>query len=260
MADSVCPQCGGTGWRIEERDGIAGAVRCECRDIDRTKETEAKARIPKNYENASLSNFVLPGDNPMAHAALANVVVTVRSYTREFPAIDKPGLLFVGDPGTGKTHLAVAALRVLMTRGFPGLFYNYQTLLENIRSGYDPNSNSSHREAYQSALDAEILLLDDLGAHRVTDWVEDTVTSIVTHRCNYRKPLIATTNLPDLDTTTPVFDRTTGETSRVKVTLGERIGARAKSRLYEMCRIIRMPQVEDYRFKKSVSSSPRILQ
>ena len=45
------------------------------------------------------------------------------------------------------------------------------------------------------ALDSEVLLLDDLGAHRVTDWVQDTVTSIVTHRCNNQKPLIATTNL-----------------------------------------------------------------
>ena len=47
------------------------------------------------------------------------------------------------------------------------------------------------------ALDSEVLLLDDLGAHRVTDWVEDTINSIVTYRCNQRKALIATTNLPD---------------------------------------------------------------
>ncbi len=50
-----------------------------------------------------------------------------------------------------------------------------------------------------TALDADVLLLDDLGAHRVTDWVEDIVTSIITYRCNHRKPLIATTNLPDPD-------------------------------------------------------------
>lgn len=260
MADTECPRCGGTGWRIEEKDGISGAVRCDCRDLDRTKEVEAKASIPKLYENASLNNFVLPSDNPIASAALGRVVVTVKSYAREFPVLDKPGLLFIGEPGTGKTHLAVAALRLLMSRGFPGLFFDYQTLLERIRSGYDPTSNSSDREAYRAALDAEVLLLDDLGAHRVTDWVEDTVTSIITHRCNNRKPLIATTNLPDADTTAPVFDRTTGETARVKVTLAERIGPRAKSRLYEMCHIIRMPQIEDYRVKKSVSSSPRILQ
>ena len=57
------------------------------------------------------------------------------------------------------------------------------------------------------ALDTEVLLLDDLGAHRVTDWVEDTVTSIVTYRCNNRKALIATTNLPDADAGSSTIDR-----------------------------------------------------
>ena len=66
-----------------------------------------------------------------------------------------------------------------------------------IRSGYDAASGTSDREAYRAALEAEVLVLDDLGAHRVTEWVEDTVTSIITYRCNHRKPLIATTNLPD---------------------------------------------------------------
>ena len=60
------------------------------------------------------------------------------------------------------------------------------------------------------ALDAEVLLLDDLGAHRVTDWVEDTVTSIITYRCNNRKPLIATTNLPDPDAGSNVIQQHPG--------------------------------------------------
>src|SRR5208337_4781188 len=94
---------------------------------------------------------------------------------------------------------AVAALRRIVAKGFEGLYCNYQTLLNSIKAGYDPVSNSSDREAYRSALDAPVLLLDDLGAHRVTDWVEDTINSIITYRCDNRKPLIATTNLPDQD-------------------------------------------------------------
>ncbi len=105
--------------------------------------------------------------------------------------------MFLGAPGTGKTHLAVAALRGLIARGFEGIFYDFQSLLTRIHSGYDKASGSSDREAYQSALDAEILLLDDVGASRINDWVEDTVTSIVTHRCNSRKATIVTTNLRD---------------------------------------------------------------
>jgi DNA replication protein DnaC len=206
------------------------------------------AGIPENYRNASIDSFRLPEDNPITRSGLAGVMTQVRAFMREFPVLDKPGLLFIGNPGTGKTHLAVAALRGLIAKGFEGVFFDYQNLLERIRAGYNESSGATDREAYRSALDAEVLLLDDLGAHRVTDWVEDTVTSIITYRCNNRKPLIATTNLTDPD----AGDRRTfGLESDIKgkLSLAERIGMRARSRLFEMCRVIQMPNIEDYRVR-----------
>lgn len=249
MAEAVCPQCHGTGWKISVSEGISSAEPCQCREEARGKALLAQAGIPVNYAAASIDNFLLPRDNPAGRAAMAEVVLTVRSYLREYPVADRPGLLFIGAPGTGKTHLAVAALRQLIERGFEGLFFDYQNLLEQIRAGYDKSSGAIDREAYRTALDAEVLLLDDLGAHRVTDWVEDTVTSIITYRCNHRKPLIATTNLRDPE----AGDRRgSGLDADVhsKFFLEERIGMRARSRLFEMCRIIRMPQVEDYRIRR----------
>ena len=96
-----------------------------------------------------------------------------------------------------------------------------------------------------------MLLLDDLGAHRVTDWVEDTVTSIITYRCNNKKPLIATTNLPDPDAGSVMIDRNTAlGKPDYKTSLADRIGSRARSRLFEMCKVVRMPLVEDYRLRR----------
>ncbi len=249
MAEAVCAHCHGTGWKISVSEGVSSAEPCECRGEARSKALLANAGIPVNYTAASIDNFVLPRDNPAGRAAMADVVLTVRTYLREYPVLDRPGLLFIGSPGTGKTHLAVAALRHLIQRGFEGLFFDYQNLLDQIRSGYDKGSGIIDREAYRTALDAEILLLDDLGAHRVTDWVEDTVTSIITYRCNHRKPLIATTNLRDPE----AGDRRgSGLDADIhsKFFLEERIGMRARSRLFEMCRIVRMPQVEDYRIRR----------
>jgi DNA replication protein DnaC len=250
MPDEVCPLCDGTGWRVVERNGLSGATRCSCAEKTRAVTLRKTSNIPPNYEHTSLDTFQIPQENPIARAGLGKVLMQIRSFVREFPAPDRPGVLFVGDTGTGKTHLAVAALKAIMDRGHEGLFFDFQNLLDRIRAGYDAASGTSDREAYRNAMDADVLLLDDLGSHRVTEWVEDTVTSIITYRCNHQKPLIATTNL-DVDDTGAVNYTTAGGTQVHRKTLGDVIGARARSRLFEMCRIIRMPAVEDYRVKRA---------
>jgi DNA replication protein DnaC len=250
--DRVCPKCNGTGFIVVEGATVSGAKRCDCAFQGRAGRMEERAQIPPLYRNASFDNFVVPGpDNPIARRELTNVLLAVKNFVRDFPNDSRPGLLMIGEPGTGKTHLAVAAMRKIIEKGFECLFCDYQNLLDRIRSGYDPASHSSDKEAYRVALDSEVLLLDDLGAHRVTDWVEDTITSIVTWRCNQRKPLIATTNLPDGDAGSSLITRNALDKPDYRRSLAEHIGARARSRLFEMCTVIRMPMVEDYRLRKA---------
>lgn len=234
-----CPRCTGTGWILQKKDDQDVVSRCPCDEETRAERFASRSGIPPLYATASTENFLLPKDNPTAHRSLAQVMLAVRTYAREYPVVDKPGIMLIGETGVGKTHLAVAALNALIQRGFEGVFFDYQTLLDRIRSGYDRSSGSMDKEAYRLALDCEILLLDDLGAHRVTDWVEDTVASIITHRCNHRKPVIVTTNLPAPGR----------ESNRAKDSLADRIGARAWSRLNEMCKLIEMPAVDDYRVR-----------
>jgi DNA replication protein DnaC len=235
---TTCTICDGTGWKIVERAGLSGAERCSCSAVTRARALKEAAGVPPNYERATLENFEIPQDNPIARKALGEALMQVKGFVREFPAADHPGLLLVGDTGTGKTHLAVAAMKILLERGHECVFFDFQNLLDRIRSGWDPNAGAADREAYRTALDTEVLLLDDLGSHRTIDWIEDTVTSIITYRCNHQKPLIATTNLPDKEAP--------GDPRRK---LSEVIGRRAHSRLHEMCKVVEI-SVEDYRFKR----------
>jgi hypothetical protein len=63
--ETVCPNCGGSGWKIIERADLSGAERCDCVFGERARRLEENAAIPPLYRNASFDNFALPRDNPI---------------------------------------------------------------------------------------------------------------------------------------------------------------------------------------------------
>ena len=162
------------------------------------------------------------------------------TFNHDFPAVDR-GILFTGPVGVGKTHLAVSILMGLAERGFNCLFYEFGSLLKEIQDSYNPNTKTSELAVLAPVLNAEVLVLDELGASKPTDWVRDTMAHIINTRYNDKKATIFTTNYPD-DRSNPREE-----------TLEDRIGVRLRSRLFEMCKLVEI-KGKDYRKLKGSSA------
>ena len=246
----VCPLCGGTGWRDVMRGDVREVTRCECRRKGRAERLLAAAKIPARYEHCELGTFRYDPENP-EDAKLVKAMHWANRFVEEYP-VEKTGLLFVGSVGVGKTHLAVGILKALIRdKGVPCLFCDYRELLKEIQNSYNASVRATEMDILRPVFDAEVLVIDELGAVRSTEWVFDTVNYILNSRYNDNKTTIITTNFPDKPEQERVDDRDSfsqaaAEKAARRETLGDRIGERMRSRLHEMCKKVEM-EGRDYR-------------
>lgn len=220
----VCPACYGSGMEVVPGKG---ARPCKCRKQKTHTNLLDKARLPKRYTDCHFHNY--RAMNPTQERAIKFAT----KLAMEYPAIER-GLVFMGTVGVGKTHLAVSILKSLTERGFSCQFYEFGALLKEIQDSYNPNTQSSELKILAPVLDAEVLVLDEIGASKPTDWVKDTMAHIINTRYNDKKLTVFTTNY--LDERREQRDET----------LEDRIGVRLRSRLYEMCKTVVM-QGDDFR-------------
>lgn len=235
----VCPLCSGTGWKTasSSESGDRRVTRCDCQLRTRTQSLLAAARIPRRYEHCELTNY--DTDFPGAHPSLADAHFVASAFAQKCDPRGDKGLLIIGRIGTGKTHLAVGMMKeLILKRGIPCLFYDYRELLKEIQNSYNTSVHTTELEVLRPVFEVDVLVLDELGAVKPTDWVWDTVSLILNTRYNDNRTTIITTNFDDQPAAaatpmvSPAKAATRGET------LGDRIGERMRSRLHEMCRIV----------------------
>jgi DNA replication protein DnaC len=167
----------------------------------------------------------------------------------------------MGLVGAGKTHLAAATLRELIEgKGKRGRFTDFTALVQEIQMTFGGSGGS--KELLDPLIEAEVLVLDELGAGRTSPWVRDLLYYLVNQRYLERRSTIFTTNLTD-----PTDTANTGNRSALDsdshfystphdgnggvLTVGteflaDRVSRRIRSRLFEMCQKIEI-RAGDYR-------------
>ena len=239
----ICPLCEGTGWKTAGPNNGRSTndrrvTRCDCQLRARAQSLMTGARIPRRYEHCELSNY--DTDFPGANPSLAEAHFLASNFAKKCDPRGDKGLLIIGKIGTGKTHLAVGILKeLILTRGISCLFYDYRELLKEIQNSYNSTVQRTELDVLRPVFEADVLVLDELGAVKPTEWVWDTVSLILNTRYNDNRTTIITTNFDDQ----PAAGAGSGSMSPARAasrgeTLGDRIGERMRSRLHEMCRII----------------------
>ncbi|PCG87962.1 ATP-binding protein [Streptomyces sp. WZ.A104] len=158
----------------------------------------ADARIPARYRRAL-------ADHPLVTAWADQVAGAGRPGPSGPGIAEGPSLLIVGPTGTGKTHQAYGALRALLTRGVRLRWE--ATTSADLHARLRPRNGHDTERDLQTLARSPLLLLDDLGAAKTSEWTEELTYRLINHRYERMLPTLITTNLPTPELRTALGDR-----------------------------------------------------
>ena len=233
---SICTHCDNMGFVFrQDNAGREFATHCECQETKRRIDLFNTAKIPSRFYDATFDNFIVTAD-PTLKSALAQAKFLLKNYRKGLWR----GLLFMGGVGVGKTRLVCTMVRnYTLTHGIPCLFKEFSALLSEIKTGYDQGLSESHVLDRINHID--ILVVDELGKGRGSDWEIAILDTIISNRYSMRRTTIFTTNYTDNKHTTyrektVIKSSTEGAQEFIKSeTLEQRVLPRIYSRLKEMC-------------------------
>jgi len=230
-----CKKCG-KELRTIEMLGIKRTLPCDCQ-MEKWAEEDAKNRefemlerkrklrvysnLGKKYESKTFDNFKVTEKTQ-------EMFNTCKKYADEFDKKNAMGILIGSRPGVGKTHLMAAITNQLIEQNMFVVFMPVPDLLQEFKNSYQ-NKDISEEKLLHKLTHSALLILDDIGAEKTTDWTTDRLYTVINNRYINNKPMIFTTNC-DLKE------------------LKNRLGERVVSRIMEVCEVLQV-DAGDYRGK-----------
>ncbi len=228
-----CRFCQDTGTTA---NGLCGCVEERIRALRREELLGIAPLSECRFDNFDLLRYpdiIVPPQRVSAREVMRNNLDYCRQYADGFGA-DCPSVFMTGDAGLGKTHLALSIAGVVLARGFNVLYVSSQSAFGVVeKDRFDDGG-----ETLQAMLEAELLILDDLGTEYLTPYVASCIYRLVDTRLTARRPTIYTSNI------------------QTQKTLNARYTEKVGSRLFGDCEILRF-WGDDLRLAKKLGTAER---
>ncbi len=228
----ACTLCEDTGYELVRGEGRRAARRrCRCHTVLDRMTAYNGARVPARYAHCTRASFQRKSKGQR------DVFLGVSRYLKAYvPGDRNRGMVLYGDVGRGKTHLATALLRELVfDHGVTARFVEFSHLIADLKYSFDKGTGAA--DLLAPLVRVDVLLIDELGKGRATEWEGTVLDELVTRRYNGDATILGTSNYAPGDSTgvtAPNLANTAGR----RPALVDRVGDRVYSRLMEMCEFV----------------------